>query len=219
MKKNTILALLIAVGSLFLAASRVHAQADIPQPCVFAATILINSTNYTYNGNAYNQPVPTVMRMTTKDVINILTNYYATPVPSTAKLVRVFGTSFEIDDAANNTVLSDNNGVLYLDTSEVPVWTAVGTDDYSTAGSETDYGVATFSIYDKDNGGSTDLTMTGFSLATLKTSVISASTGLVKVSQAFSMKTGTGVCVIGNGDPSGNAVVTGSFSSKGTGSY
>lgn len=212
--KQIRLSILLAVALFSAAVVRVHAQADIPQASTITASILINSTNYSYNGNVYSQPLPAVMRMTTKDVINLLTNYYSTPVPSTAKLVRVYGDSFEVDDTSGNTLISDFDQVLYLDRSGMVVWTGTGADDNSIPGSETDYGVATLYIY---TDATMDIALTGYATATLKTSVATASG--VKVSQAFTMKTASGVSVIGNGDPSGNAIATGSFSSKGTGMY
>src|SRR5579864_5251234 len=90
---------LIGVALLVCGAEKLCAQVDIPETCTFAATIVIDNTNATFNTNTtgYNYPAPTMLKFATKDLLALIAraemnnsgNYNATNFPSGAKLIKI----------------------------------------------------------------------------------------------------------------------------------
>lgn len=209
---------LIGVALFVCGAARLCAQPqDINEPVTFTGTMIIQNTNLDINSNP--KP-PLMLKVATKDLLAIIaraeyynTNYPSTNFPSGAKLIKN-GTqyvTFSVLDKTNN-VLIGTVSELELDL-DIGSWTAsIGsTGTYS----ETDYGNASFYIYEYDAGGTVDFTTGGFFLNTIKSSAPIQNTGMMNSSQAITIKAigGTGSTAP---DDSENAVLTGSFSAKGT---
>ena len=206
------------VGVVFLACgtSRLLAQAqDINEPVTFTGTIIIQNTNSDIDPGP-----PLMLKVATKDLLAVIaraeyynTNYPSTNFPSGAKLIKN-GTqyvTFSVLDKTNN-VLIDTVSELELDL-DLSTWTA--SNPSNGAYSETDYGNASFYIYEFDAGGTVDFQTSGYFINTIKNSAPNQNSGMVNSSQTFTIKAlgGTGSTLP---DDSENAVLTGSFSSKGT---
>ena len=217
---------------LTLGAEKLCAQQDIPETCTFAATFIIQNTNSTYNTNttAFTTPPPTMLKVATKDILNLIAraefnrgNYGATNFPSGAKLVKSYTVypSFSVWGQTNNVLLDSADDEITLSYGQFNgfcAYTDSGTGNQSTAGSETDYGFVELDIYDLDAGGVIDLQLFGNVVNTIKTSAASKTTGMINNTQSFSVKALGGGGDVGYGYTNEvvNCAVSGSFSAKGT---
>lgn len=217
-RKNWIGAL-VGIALLACGTVKLCAQAqDINEMCTFAGTVIIQNTNLDVNQNPGK---PLMLKVATKDLLALIarseyynTNYPSTNFPSGAKLIKngTFGVAFS--------VLGKTNNVLIGECSELELDLDIGT--YTASGGnpavylETDYGAADFYIFEDDAGGVVDLTMRGYFVNAIKTSVPNQNTGMVNNSQSFTIKAAGGTGTTLPGDIGENAVLTGGFSAKGT---
>jgi hypothetical protein len=204
--RSTLIAAILAIALFALGAETVRAQGDVPEVCTIKATITIQNTNSV----DFPGP-PTVLKFTTKELLALIgkAEYVndnlisGTNFPSGAKLIQNFG-DFTVWDSQNNPLLeSDITFVFGYNDLFYPVYTF-------TATAETDYGVANFYIYDIDAGGGTDLTLIGNAINTIKNSATTSA-------QALTMKAGGGTGFVNSQDE--NALMSGSFSAKGSGPF
>lgn len=222
---------LISVALLMFGAQRLSAQIpDVNETCTFAATLIINNTNSTYNTNttAFANPPPTMVKMATKDLLALLAKaefnegyWDSNSFPSGAKLIKdgTFTTGnyvdFFVQDSKGN-YLTDCTDILSPGGFEdIMAYTDKGTDNNSTPGSETDYGFVELDIYDLDAGGMTDLQLFGSFVNTIKTTTVNKTTSTIGDSQSITVKTLGGEGAIGNND-NFNCAASGSFSAKGS---
>lgn len=219
---------LIGLALLACGTEKVCAQVDINETCTFAATILIQNTNSTYNTNTtgFSTPSPTMLKFATKDLLALAAKgefhnglWSSNSVPSGAKLMK-FGTSqfaldFFVTDSKNNTLFDCSDLIFPGSFDDIMAYSNSGTDNNTTAGSETDNGFIELDIYDLDAGGTTDLQLFGSFVNTIKTSAANKNTGTINNSQSFTVKALGGEGAIGNNDVP-NCAVSGSFSAKGT---
>jgi len=215
MSRKKFVGALVGVALLAFGAEQLYAQSDINEACTFAGTIVIQNTNSDITPGA-----PLMLKVATKDLLALIaraeyynTNYTSTNFPSGAKLIKngTFGVNFSVVGKTNN-VLLDNVLELELDL-DIGTWTAANgnTGTYS----ETDYGAADFYIFEDDAGGVVDLTMRGYFINTINNSAANKNTGMVNSSQSFTIKAAGGTGSMYS-EATENAVLSGSFSAKGT---
>ena len=217
---------LVGVALLACGTERLCAQADISEPVTFASTIIIENTNTDVNGNPGK---PIMLKMATKDVLALIaqaefsvTNYPSTNFPSGSKLVKTgaFGSgdlgAFSVWGSGTNVLLTDVSDLIGFNNVDFGAYTATGSVG-STSYAETDYGLAEIYIFDLNYGGSTDLTLDGYVVNTIKMSAPNQASGLMQNSQSFTVKTFGGTGSIRTTGDTENAAVSGSFSAKGTG--
>jgi len=222
MSRKKLVGVLVGVALLACGTEKLCAQAqDINETCTFTGTIIIQNTNTDIN---LNPKSPLMLKVTTKDLLAVIgraeyysTNYPSTNFPSGAKLIKN-GTQgfvqFSVWGKTNNVLIDDCTDVVGLDVVDIGAWTAANglTGSYT----ETDYGDADFYIFENDTGGVVDLTMSGYLVNTIKNSPPNKNSGMVNSSQAFTIKAAGGTGSTLTGDAGENAVLTGSFSAKGT---
>jgi len=112
-------------------------------------------------------------------------------------------------------LLSDVSDLMGFNNIDYGAYTATGSVA-STAYTETDYGLVEIYLFDLNYGGSTDLTMYGYVLNTIKMSAPNQNTGLMQNVQAFTIKSFGGTGSVGTTGDTENAAINGSFSAKGT---
>ena len=225
MSRNRSIGTLVAVALLLFGAKTLRAQSDISEPVTFAGTIIIQNTNLDVNANPQ---APIMLKVATKDVLAMIakaehsiTNYPSTNFPSGAKLVKsgAFGLgdlgAFSVWNSTNGVLLSDVSDLIGFNNVDFGAYTATGSVA-STAYTETDYGLVEIFLFDLNYGGSTDLTMDGYVLNTIKMSAPNQNTGLMQNTQAFTVKSFGGTGSVGTTNDTENAAITGSFSAKGT---
>jgi len=220
-----------AMAVLAFGTEKLHAQpADVNESCTFAATLVINNTNSTYNSNttAYVNPPPTMVKMATKDILALIAkgehkegNWTSTNFPTGAKLMK-YGTPGNFVDffvaGATNNELVDCQDIISMNGQyeDLLAYTFTGTANESTPWMETDYGFAEVDIYDLGlAGGVTDLQLYGYFVNTIKTTAVSQATGMIGNSQSFGIKAIGGEGAIGNND-NPNCAVSGSLSALGS---
>jgi hypothetical protein len=214
----------VGIALLACGTEKLYAQSDISEPVTFAATIMIQNTNTDIN---LNPETPLKLKMATKDVLALIakaefsvTNYPSTNFPSGAKLVKTgtFGAdslgAFSVWDRTTNVLLSDVSDLIGFNNVDIGVFTATGSVG-STSYAETDYGLAEIYIFDLNYGGSTDLTLDGYLVNTIKISAPNTS-GLMQNTQSFTVKAFGGTGSVGTTNDTENAAASGSFTAKGT---
>ena len=221
MSSKKLMGVLVGGALLAFGLEKLQAQSDIPETVTFAGTIVIQNTNSPDTPGA-----PTTLKVATKDLLSLIAkaefnrgNYGATNFPTGAKLVKTGTTGFvqfSVWGKTNNVLIDDVTDQVGLDVVDFAVFTATGTLG-STAYSETDYGDADFYIYDLDARGSTDITMSGYVVNTIKNSAPNQNTGQMLSAQTFTMKAGGGTGSVNGTNDIFNAAISCSFSAKGIG--
>lgn len=217
--------MLVGVALLACGTQRLCAQADISEPVTIASTIIIQNTNTDVNGNP---EAPLMLKMATKDVLALIAKaeynvgkYPSTNFPSGAKLVKTgdYGSgdlgAFSVWGSGTNVLLPDVSDLIGFNNVDIGTYTATGSVD-STSYTETDYGLAEIFIYDMDNGGSSDLTLDGYVVNTIKMSAPNQNSGLMQNTQSFTVKAFGGTGSVRTTNDTENAAISGSFSAKGS---